>query len=176
MTGVVGLDSAVQEVGGVQVLPVELFADQHQPGLVKEGGAVRAGPHRQSARLDLIHVPAALGPAEVQLGPEGLVEEGEGEGGLPLHELIGVALGADIDGSRRTAPQHPQAAPAGGHGVAALRAACGDQHPLVANQRKNVPVQVLWVDLAHSDYLLVIDPPGGSLLMKGAAKKGGTFL
>ena len=39
-------------------------------------------------------------------------------------------------------PEFPQSAPAGGHGVAFLLIACGNQHPFFVDQRKGIELQV----------------------------------
>ena len=131
-----GIDKGVL----LQIVGVELAADQHQIGLGGVGSALGGLGHRQPRGGELIPVPARLGAAVAQsLSVLPLGEEGKGQGVAVLHNAVGVPLGADEADRHGLIPEDPRAAPGGGHGVdLALGIGGGDEHPVLSDAGEEV--------------------------------------
>ena len=124
----------------LQIVGVELAADQNQIGLGGVGNTLGGFTHRQSRGGELVPVSPRPGAAVAQsLAVLPLGEEGEGQGVGVLHDAVGVPLGTDEADRHGLVPKDPRAAPGGGHGVDLAFGVCGgDEHPVLPDAGEEV--------------------------------------
>ena len=136
----------------LDLVGIQLAADQHGGRL----GKIRrlAVKHRRQPRFgDLIAVAAGFPPAQRQRRAILFGEKAQRIVVVVFHKPKGIARMTNKRKADRRRPQHAQPAPAGGHGVAVVRVARGDQHPLFSNFFKHIAAPCFGRDLvpfAHS--------------------------
>ena len=140
---------AVCKAGGLERRGVELAALERQARLGKGEAAGGQREYGQAGLGHLVGVAPRLVAADL-MDAAGLgvgAEEREAERVGLLDEAVGVALGADEDEGHRLVPEPAEAAPRGRHGVESGGSAGRHQHPLGADERKDVVGKFFWINL-----------------------------
>ena len=131
-----------REAFGGHVLMVQLFAEEDELCLLVIGNTVAEGGG-QLAGLGLVAVPPAVAAAVIERGAVAFIKKAKGIASLPVEKFLCIALGANEDKGNGFVPDKAHAAPAGGHGVAFLLTAGGDEHPLLTDFCEGVEGELL---------------------------------
>ena len=121
-------------MSGVDILPVELAAFEHQLGLGEDrSGHLDGSLGGEPGLGDFIASAAGFDPEQVEGLALRLGEGAQGEGGVGFDKLEGVAVRAHHHLGIGPAPHAAQRAPGDGHGVemAGGEIAAGEQEPAV---------------------------------------------
>ena len=118
LCGVMLVNGGIDEISGVEIIPVDFPTFQNQgclgvAGRRNDGGSDRGEPRCE----DFIPIATRAVTEEAEGGMVLLREGADGEGVILFHEFVGVAGRADDDLDKGAASDVPDTAPANGHGI-----------------------------------------------------------
>jgi len=127
LLGILFLNRRIQEMAGIQVLPVHLPAFDDQVRLPERGSLDHRGRNDSQTRFgDLVAVPSGFGAQQVDRRAVCLGETAEGEGIILVDKFKSIPGGTDHHLHEGPVPHVADASPGHGHGVV-MRPVTGGQ-------------------------------------------------